>query len=268
MRKFLLIAAALAFASAANAADLPKKAPTLASPFLPTSVGGWYIGIGTSAGVADGSTSGSNLLAPNLVSGNLVADGASVDVVGGYIRNGGPLNTWWRFQVGASYQNISGGTVSGSINSRWRLDQEADIGADIVQSVLSAIGNVGNLSSTFSALGNFAPALPANVTTVGTPRQYVGVVLEESLIGGSAFGATGQSWIVAPGVKTGWIWELPGTNGQPNGNALEVNAQVTWPTQGASFSNVLAANGSPIVIGPAIKEGANYRAGIVYHFGL
>jgi len=266
---FLAGALALFAMSDARAADLPTKAPKFVSPFVPNSAGGWYVGIGTSAGVANGSVGGNNLFAPNLVGGNLVADGASVDVVGGYIRNGGPLNTWWRLQAGVSYQNISGGNPSGSINSRWRLSQEADVGADILQSVFSAVGNLGNLSSTFSSLNSFVPALPSNVAVVGTPRQYVGFVLEESLTGGSAFGATGQSWVVAPGVKTGWIWEIPGKDGKtPNGNALEVNAQVTWPTQGVSFDNVLAAGGAPIVIGPAVKEGANYRAGIIYHFGL
>lgn len=268
MRKFLLIAASLALATAAHAADLPKKAASQ-SPFIPASVGGWYVGLGTSAGVAQSSVGGSNLFAPSLVGGNLVADGASVDVVGGYIRNGGPLNTWWRVELGASYQNISGGTPAGSVNSRWRLTQEADVGADILQTIFSAVGNLGNLSSTFSSLNSFVPALPSNVAVVGTPRQYVGVVAEEFELGGTFGAASGQTWGFAPGVKTGWIWELPGSDGKtPNGNALEVFAEVLWPTQGASFANVFAAGGAPLTIGPAVKEGTQYFAGVHYLFGL
>lgn len=249
------------------AADM-GVAPLYKSPFLPQSAGGWYVCVGTSAGVATATNSGTNLFATSLVSGNLTADGASVDACAGYIRNGGPLGTWWRAEVGAGYQNISGGDPSGSFNSHWRVYQEADVGADIFQTALAALGNLGNISQTFSALGNFVPSLPANASVVGTPKQYVGVVLEEKLIGGSFGAAQGQSWSLAPGVKTGWIWETTKDGKTPNGNALEVYAQVTWPTQGATFNNVLAPGGAPLTIGAAIKEGPEYRAGIKYNFGL
>lgn len=254
----------------AHAADLPAKAPAkFVSPFVPNAAGGWYVGIGTSAGVANANVGGNNLFAPSLVGGNLVADGAGVDVVGGYIRNGGPLGTWWRVELGGSYQNISGGTPAGSVNSRWRLTQEADVGADILQSVFSAVGNLGGLSSTFSSLNSFVPALPSNVAVVGTPRQYVGFVAEEFQLAGTFGAASGQTWGFAPGVKTGWLWELPGKDGKtPNGNALEVFAEVLWPTTGATFDNVFAANGAPLTIGPAVKEGTQYIAGVHYLFGL
>jgi hypothetical protein len=268
MRKLLLTAALTFLSSAAFAADL-SLAPLYKSPFLPASVGGWYIGLGTSAGVANANVGGNNLFAPNLVGGNLVADGAAVDVVGGYIKNGGPLGTWWRLEFGASYQNISGGTVSGSVDSRWRVTQEADVGADIFQSILSAVGNLGNISSTFSSLGSFVPALPSNVAVVGTPRQYVGFMAEEFQLNGTFGAATGQTWAFAPCAKTGWVWELPGKDGKtPNGNALEVSAAACWPTQGASLSNVFATNGAPLTIGPAVKEGTQYFAGVHYLFGL
>lgn len=269
-----LIAGSLLGVSSARAADVPLPKPKpfavkAASPFIPTSTGGWYVGGGTSAGVANASTGGSNLLVPSLVGGNLVADGAAVDGVGGYIRNGGPLGTWWRVELGASYQNISGGTPAGSVSSRWRLSQEGDIGADIVQSIFAAVGNLGNLSSTFSSLNSFVPALPSNVAVVGTPRQYVGFIAEEFQLSGSFGAATGQEWAFAPGVKTGWIWELPGSDGKtPNGNALDVFAEVLWPTQGASFANVFATDGAPLTIGPAVKEGTQYFAGVHYLFGL
>lgn len=267
MRKLFVVAALALFPVAAFAADL--KAPVYKSPFLPESLGGWYVDVGSSAGVANASTGGTNLFATGLVGGSLVADGAGVDFGGGYIRNGGPLNTWWRIELQATYQNISGGNQAGSISSHWRLTQEADVGADIFQSVLSAVGNLGNLSTTFTALNSFVPALPSNVVTVGTPRQYVGFVAEEFQQNGSFGAAAGQSWGFAPGVKTGWIWELPGKDGKtPNGNALEVFAEVLWPTQGVTLNNVFATNGTPLTIGPAVKEGTQYFAGIHYDFGL
>lgn len=264
----LTFAGALAlFGMPAHAADLRLKAQP--SPFLPAAAGGWYVGLGTSAGVAQSSVGGNNLFAPSLVGGGLVADGATVDVVGGYIKNGGPLGTWWRAQGGVSYQNISGGTPSGSISSRWRVTEEADVGADILKSVFDAVGNLGGLSTTFSSLNSFVPALPSNVVVVGTPRQYVGFVAEEFQLAGSFGAASGQTWGFAPGVKTGWIWELPGKDGKtPNGNALEVFAEVLWPTQGASFNNVFATNGAPLTVGPAVKEGTQYFAGVHYLFGL
>lgn len=271
MRKhtFGLLAALAVMAAVlpAQAADL-GVAPIYKAPFLPGSTGGWYIDVGASAGVANGSTSGTNLFATSLVSGNLVADGGSVDVGAGYIRNGGPLNTWWQFRVGASYQNISGGTLSGSISSRWRVTEEADVGADIFQQALSAIGNVGGVSNVFSSLNGFVPALPSNVSVGASPRQYVGFVLEEAQLQGSFGAAQGQTWYVAPGVKTGWLWQTLGKDGKPNGNALEVWASAAWPTQGASFNNVFATNGTPLTIGPSVKEGTTYRAGIDYKFGL
>lgn len=271
MRKYTLgllaATAIIATVLPAQAADL-GVAPIYKAPFLPGSTGGWYIDIGTSAGVAQSSVSGTNLFATSLVSGNLTADGGSVDIGAGYIRNGGPLGTWWQVRVGASYQNISGGTPSGSVSSRWRVTEEADIGADIFQQALTAVGNVGNISTVFSSLNGFVPALPSNVSVGASPRQYVGFVLEESQLQGSFGAAQGQTWSIAPGVKTGWIWQTLGKDNKPNGNALEVWASVAWPTQGATFNNVLATNGTPLTIGPAVKEGTTYRAGVDYKFGL
>lgn len=268
MKKFLMLSAALLCSTAAFAADLKIPPFPTKSPFLDQSAGGWYVCVGTSAGVATATASGTNLFATSLVSGNLVADGASVDGCGGYIRNGGPLGTWWRAELGAGYQNISGGIPAGGFASHWRVYEEADVGADVFQSVLAAVGNIGGISSTFSALGNFVPSLPANASVVGTPKQYVGFVLEEKLIDGSFGAARGQTWTLAPGVKTGWIWQTTKDGKTPNGNALEVFAQVTWPTQGASFGNVFATNGAPLTIGGAVKEGPEYRAGLKYDFGL
>jgi len=246
-----------------NLAPIYKAPP---SPFLLGAGGGFYIDIGTSAGVAN--TTGSGLLISGLVNNSLVADGASLDIGAGYIRNGGPLGTWWQVRVGASYQNIAGGTPAGSFSSRWRLTQEADIGADVFQQALSALGNIGGASTVFSSLNGFIPALPSNVAVGASPRQYVGFVLEEALTQGSFGASQSQTWAIAPGVKTGWIWQTLGKDGKPNGNALEVFASVNWPTQGFTLNNVFATNGTPLAIGPSIKEGPIYRAGIDYKFGL
>jgi hypothetical protein len=269
MKKFILSMVAMAaLGVTAHAADL-SVAPLYKAPFVPGSAGGCYIGFGTSAGVANGSTGGTNLFATGLVGGSLVADGATVDAVGGCIKNGGPLGTWWRAQLGASYQNITGSTPAGSINSRWQFTEEGDVGANILSGIFSAIGNVGNLSSTFTALSGFVPALPSNVVTVGTPQQYIGAVAQEFPLNGSFGAASGQTWAFAFGAKTGWIWELPGKDGKtPGGNALEVYAEVLWPTQGATFNNVFASNGTPLTIGPAVKMDTEYFAGVRYLFGL
>lgn len=260
---------ALLFLTPALAADvLPKKAAAQ-SPFLPASTGGPFISVGTSAGVANGSTSGTPLFANALVSGNLVADGADVNVSGGYIGRGGPINTWWRLKAGVGYQNISGGSAVGSIATRWRVYEEADLGANILQDVFAKVGNLGSLSSTFSALQSFVPALPSNVSVVGTPQQYLGFVLEESDLSGSFLSAMGQTWMIDYGVKTGWIWELPGADGKtPNGNALEVYAQVTWPNQGLTVNGLFASGGGPVNLGGSVKLGPMYRAGLDYSFGL
>ena len=129
--------------TSAFAADVLTKAPPSVSPFV--SYGsGFYWGVGTYAGVAQSNVSGNNLLATSLVSGNLDAAGAGVDVALGYMKGSTAtlgFGNWYRFEAEVAYQNIQGGVSvpgnSASINSHWSATQEADIGADLVAAITS-----------------------------------------------------------------------------------------------------------------------------------
>jgi len=269
MRRFSCFLGALALlgSTAAMAADMPVKAP-LISPFINYG-SGWYWGVGTYAGVAQSSVSGNQLLATGLVSGNLEAAGGGVDVAIGYMK-GSTANlgfgNWYRFEAEAAYQNIQGGVSvpgdSASVKSHWALTQEFDIGADVLAAIMARVGNIG------LTIPAFQPALPANVAVAAMPKQYFGVVLREFQMSGDFGKANGQTWGIAPGIKSGFIYRTVDSNGNPNGGGIDLWASVSWAAKGKTFSNVFAANGAPITIGPGANMGTTYLAGIRADFGL
>ncbi len=273
MRKHLLIAASLlasALSGPALAADMAVKAPP-ANPFINPSASGWYWLVGTYAGVAQSNVSGNNLLVTSLVSSNLTADGAGVDVGIGYIHGDTTklgIGNWWRVEFEGSYQNIQGGiSVPGSsagVASRWSATQEFDVGADVVSMIQSVLG------SNAIAFPTFAPAslLPANLAVATTPKQYFGVVLREFGIDGQFGQASGASVGVAPGIKSGFLYQALGADGKPNGTAVDIWASVTWAVKGFTLNNVLAANGAPLSVNGGYSMGSTYLAGVHANFSL
>lgn len=258
MLKILALAAVLtAAAIPASAADMPTKAaPT---PFVAVNGSGFYWGVGTSSRLAD-ATANSNLLVANLATGNTIAAGQSIDGEIGYIWGNASLAgfaNWARVYASASYQNVAGGVVapgaSISVVSRWSAQQGVDVNADIFQYVL----NIFNWQNPFPT---FSPQLPSNVAVASSPRQYVGAFVTEVGLGGNVGAATGTSWAVAGGVRTGYLWQLLGTNGKPNGLALDAGVQVAWMPRGVTFNNVFANNGAQLVVNPTVNMGTTYSA--------
>lgn len=271
MRNFLLSSAALiALSVPAFAADMPVKAqPT---PFLNYNGSGFYWGIGTTSGVDQANVSGNNIFATSLVTSNLDAAGQSVDLEVGYIWGNASIAgiaQWARVYASGSYQNISGGVSVGatptsgaaalSIASRWSAMEGVDVGADVVSYFLGRTG----LTNPFPS---FTPQLPSNIAVAVTPREYFGAFVTEFGISGSFGMASGQTVGVAPGVRTGYLWQTVDATGKPNGGALDLGVAVDWPTRGVSFNNVFAGNGAPLTLNAGAMIGTQYKAYIRYDF--
>lgn len=260
MRKlFLSTMALLALGVSAYAADLGTaplvKAP-IASVSSPTA-GGFYWGLGTSVSVANSSVSGTAI-----IPSDLTADGGTIDGEIGWV--GSIQNTWVRLAVDGSYENVTGGVsqapgASATWQNRWAVTERADVNAELIQSAVALTGiNLGS----FPTIANPASALPAGIKA-GTPIQYLGFILREEPIDGTVGSATGQTVIIAPGVETGWLWPLLNASGQQNGTALDVFAQIDWPTRGVQVSGLFAnGGGAPVVQTGNIGIGTEYRAGI------
>lgn len=258
MRKFLLSAFMLAASYTvvpALAADLAMKAQ---QPFLIYNGSGAYWGFGTSSRLADSSVNGNTLLA-NLASSNVMAAGQTVDLEAGYVWGNASLGgfaSWYRVYAEGSYQNVAGGVTTpsstASVVSRWSAQEGFDVNADLVQYVLSAF----NWQNPFP--GGFSLRPPANVAVAAVPHQYVGAFLVEQGLGGNFGEATGTSWALAGGVRTGWLWQTLNKDGKPNGMAFDMGGQVAWMPRGITFSNVLAANGAALVANPSVSMGTTY----------
>lgn len=263
MKKYLMaLALATALPGGALAADMPLKAPPYIQPFAPSG-SGWYIGVGTEAGVAASSISGTTF--PSLTGGNLTSDGGAVGVDAGYIWSNCLLQTWCQIEVDLRYQNIGGSMGGASVNSLWSVREEFDVGAQVFQTVLAAVGNIGVSFPTFNPSG----MLPANIAVATIPRQYVGFIADEYEIGGNFGSASGQTWGFAPGVTTGYRWQTLGTNGLPNNGSLKIHADIEWPTKGADLTGVFAgAGGAPLAVTASASMQTLYRVGIQYDFGI
>jgi hypothetical protein len=266
MRALKAIAIAVAACvpwAAALAADMPLKAP----PIMPFSAAGygWYIGAGTEGGVASSSVNGSTF--PSLTSGGLAADGAAVGVDVGYIWTNCLLSTWCQLELDVKYQNISGANGIGSVDSRWSISEEWDVGAEVFNTLFAAVGNLGVNFPAFDPTG-LLPSSKA-VSLAATPRQYFGFVLDEIQMGGNIGSVSGESWAIAPGVTSGWRWQVLNPDGSSKDASLKVFAKIEWPTRGVGLSGVLAQpGGAPLQVTGTASMETLYLAGIHYDFGV
>jgi hypothetical protein len=267
MRKTLTAAAMLAVLSVpALAADLSVaplyKAPP-SNPFSNASGSGVYIGIGTTAGVSNSQVSGNNIFATSLAGGDLNSDGASVDAAIGYISGNTSIlgfGNWWRVEASGSYQNITATAGGASVQQRWSGMQEFDVGADLINQITAVVGNLGINWPTFT------PQLPANVAVAAVPKQYFGAIVKEFGMSGNFGGVGGETVAVAPGIKSGFLWQTIGINGKPNGGAIDAFAYVAWPVKGFTVNNVIGTGGAPTLGAAAVGLGTQYGAGLKYDF--
>lgn len=264
MRKIFLSTCAVLFAGAAFAADLPlpTKAPISYNPFIGSS--GFYIGAGTEAAVASSSVNGNVIAIPGVTGGTTNAAGGMVDIDVGYIWGACIFNSWCQIEADARYTNIVGNTAVGSIDSRWSFTQEADIGFDAIQSLTAVLPQLSNIFPTFNATS----LLPASLAVAATPRGYFGFKGMEALLQSNVGASSGQNWIVAPGVTTGFRWQTLNSAGKPNGGSLKIFADILWPSRGVTIANLFGAGGAPIVMQANASWNTVYEVGIHYDFGL
>lgn len=269
MRKLLLGAVALIALSVPTfAADVPP--PVFKAPVAAPSGSGWFVGILTEADVAQSNVSGTNVFATSLASGNLTATGGSIGGRVGYI-GGGSLG-WYRGLLTGAWANISGSnsvgptaTTSGAsaaIASRWSSTQEFDIGVEWLQRVLAALPTLTNVN-LFPAITPITPSVP-----VGTPRQYIGIGIKEAGINGSFGAANGTTVGIYPMVTGGFIWPTLGTNGLPNGGAIDASAGIAFPVKGFTMGNAFATNGAPLTFGAGANLGTQYWTRLSYDFAV
>jgi len=265
MRKLLLLTMALtALAVPALAADLPLKAPAA------TAAGSsWFVGILTEADVAQSSVSGTNVFATSLASGNLTATGGAVGGEVGYV--GHCAIGWCRGKLTGEWSNITGtntvqatattSAASAAIASRWAATQEFDIGFEWLQKIYAALPTLP--VTNFPTFTPIPPTVP-----VGAPRQYVGVGLKEAGISGSFGNANGTTVGAYPMITGGFIWPTLGTDGKPNGGAIDASAGVAFPVKGFTMGNAFATNGAPLTLSAGANLGTQYWTRLSYEFGL
>lgn len=255
MKKSVMFLAMLLSTSAFAADMMPLKAPTAINA---GGGGGWYIGVGSEAAVAQANVSGTNLFATSLVGGDLKAAGGAIKGVVGYI------NPKLRFEASIGYQNITGSDTAGnaSVASRWSASQEVDVNFSLFQNILTAVGNIG------FAFPSFNPVLPSNITVAAMPRQYVGFGAREFGINGTFGAASGSTWSASPMIKSGFIYQAIDGTGKSTGGAWDAFAWVSFPMRGITFDNAFAANGQPLTFGAGANLGTQYGLGLHYDFGL
>jgi hypothetical protein len=270
MRKLLGILGGLALltSTAAVAADMPVKAPVAPVPYLSGTT--WYVGVLTEADVAQSNVSGTNVFATSLASGNLTATGGSIGGEVGFIGNG--AIGWYRGKLTGAWANISGSNSVGptattsaataAIASRWSSTQEFDVGVEWLQRIMAALPTLGNVN-LFPTITPITPTVP-----VGAPKQYIGVGIKEAGISGTFGAANGTTVGVYPMVTGGFIWPTLGTNGKPNGGAIDASAGIAFPVKGFTMGNAFATNGAPLTFGAGANLGTQYWTRLSYEFGL
>lgn len=264
-RAMLAAVAAFAFAGPAFAADMPVKNPP-SSPFLTTNGTGWYVGLNTQALVAASSASGNNIL--GLTAANFTADGAALGGDVGYIWGKCFLGAWCQLEAGADWQNVSGGVPGESTQSTWSAYGEFDVSADVFQSLIANVPWLNQANSLFPGLSNPTQFLPAAARVAATPQQYFGGKLYAFQEGGTFGAATGETVGVAGGVDTGWRWQTLGTNGQPNGGSLNVQAFAVWAGKGVTLDNVFASSGAPTISNAKIEQSTILGIKLQYDLGV
>jgi hypothetical protein len=260
MHKFLLLTAALtALAMPAMAADMAVKAPP-----LPEFGGGtgWYVGIGSTAAVAQSNVSGTNVFASSLATGGLTAAGGTVDVAVGWI------SPKFKIESDGSWQNITGTIATAStptssaasawVASRWSASQEIGVNFNLLQTLTAVLPSLSGV-----AFPSFTPVIPSNIHVLNpaTPIQFVSVGLREFGEQGGFGAANGQSWAVAPMLKTDFLWQALNSAGASSGLAFDAFAWVAFPVKGFTLNNAFSPSGAP-TIGAGANLGTQYGLGM------
>lgn len=197
MRKTLLAALAALLVTPALAADLPIKAPTLATPQFSNGYNGsgWYFGVW-----ADGGAGSADGAVPTGVNANgLTVTSGSIGGLVGYnwAPAGSPVTYFGEVKLG--YQNLNGSTVGLSFTGPLTGDVILAVGAPLAQ-IMAFFPNFN-----LPALPTFV--LPTGVTAINS-HGYIGFD-GHFYDAGVAYGLTrDKEWVFQPGVKIGMLTQL------------------------------------------------------------
>ena len=239
MKKFLILLAALAGISAAQALEvhaadvLPAKAiPKVQPAFLSTGYtgSGFYFGLYTQGGggAVNGSVAG-------VGSASLTTTSASIGALGGYAWTNQAGNVFFAGEAMFGWQNFNGNAAGLAFSG----PASFKIGTPL-NTVLSILPTL-NLP-TVAPL----PALPTGVTA-GNVHPYLMAGVHEDAIGAS-FGVNDNSvWRVAPSLGLGAVTQLS------NGTAVDVWAETIFPEKGVCVG--AAATAACGNIGQQVKAG-------------
>jgi len=240
MRKLILTIAALALASSAQAADIPKKAPLPPTRVLTSYAGsGFYFGLGTFGEVDRANVTGT---AGQAMSAD-IAGGALSGTIG-YMWGDG--TTWKAVDVSAEWFNIGGSNVQGnlipaSVNSQFGFTERFLIGGPLA----SVLNLLPNLSTVF-------PVLPQpTVAVVGNVHPYLFAAAHEKDISASYLMATGKVWRVQAGLGVGAKQQL----GANPAVTVDYYAEYLIPASAVTLGNVGGAVTGAANVGGGARVG-------------
>lgn len=199
MKKFLIITTALtALALPAFASDLrlPTKAPPLSNIYPTTKCGLFYgLAVEGSNGIVNGAPAGTVQIGGDI--GGLVGWACPTAGIPYFV------------QVKAEFQNLNAGNAGFAIKGPAHIEEMAAIQTPL----LSWFGQWINVGQ--GNIPALVPLLPPGVTPVGTPQNYIGVVLDQDDISESFGNAANHNWINSWGARTGLLTNLMGPGSTP-----------------------------------------------------
>ncbi len=232
----LLIAGGIlgAMLGAAQAADLPVKAPKafLGNTYPTTS--GFYFGLGA----AGASTSVQATGLPGVNTAGLNSFGGSIYGTLGYVWTSSDGGRFVRANLDAGWQNINGQNAGFSFSGPASVQAAVQVGVPFTQ-IAAFLPNLG--LPNFPGLPALPPA-PAGVT-YGPPHMYAGLMADINDVSFNFGAAQNTVWHVAPGIQLGML--VPTSNGM----MIDPRVEIAWNNQGTCLGGgVMCA-----------KEGTTYR---------
>lgn len=242
MNRFLIAAAALGLGTAAQAADLPVKAPA-SSPFFSSTYPYQSSGIFFGAYVAGSGGSVAAASVPGVGSASLTTTSGEIGGTIGWAWGQKGSNIAYTIEGDFGITNFNGNNAGVSLQGPLSFEQGFTI--------WTPTNNLVNLlpnwpSNLFGTIPPFA-GLPAGVTASNLQSGF-GVFVKEKDISTSFQGvAANKIWRVYPALRAAAMEQLS------NGSALYAYAEAAFPMDGKVFGPVP---------GMSVTLGTEYTAGV------
>lgn len=247
MRKSIILAAALAalaFAPAALAADMPLKAPVTNS-FLsgyPYGGSGFYWGVYTEAG--GGPVNGS---VPGVGSASLTTTSAGVGGLAGYAWGLKSSSVFVAVEGMFGWTNYNGASQGLSLSGPAAFEQRFMVGTPLAN-FISLLPDLSNILGTVPPF----PTMPTGVV-VSNVQPYLMAAIHEDDISLNFPGlAANREWRIAPAVGIGMLGQLT------NGVAIDAWVETIFPDK-ASCVGPVPGGQACVGLGQQVKVGASLK---------